>query len=660
MKKKQLKGQILVIVLLVLTIMAVFIMSITANTRRDIFERIRSEQYEQYYSIAEKRLLQMIQETKIASNINSITTEFGCIYTSSTRTYKCNFSDVPETGSLDQTATEVTIVDTNQINGLPISKDTTFEVNLSGITTYTINMSWTGSKVAWILTLDLVNNAAGGTGEYIVVKDIYDRAGVTQPVTQTHAFTFQPLVIGGVTQPATNNLSVNLATGRPAGYTIKALRLKPLIKGNEQLTELTLSGPANLPPQVRRFTSKSISSQQAQTGTSTPVAILEVQVPLNAPPAEILDYVLRSETDVVVSDPPIDDGVCRVGYYTNDTRIMYYWDYPSSIPASLPTDWIGYVSPFKVRDTLNSLTALTEFKFLRGIGGVEYEYKKGDSSGTADPTGKFTGGSFIPIPSNERASAASFSNMDIVFIGEFNLGQNYNNDMIDGRRNVSIPALTSALVPGWKNGMNIVLASDNSWGLAPRIKSSVDNAALTTLPLLNALAGSPTAPAGDQLRMYNGDNGVDVLIMNTNQCNSETPTGKPYLPTAYTYWGVSSPGLVWPVKPGGVAECLFTPPQLYTYSETAGTYGSDICEGGQIQGRVNTPVSGGNMELPGSPLYAAGTPDNQKFCLLSTIPPNSLTSFSGKNGFLIMDANAGKSVYLNMKTILESIPDCKP
>ncbi len=290
--RKRESAQILVVVLLVLSIMAIFIMSVAVSARRDVFERVTNEKYEQYYSLSENRLLQLVQDSKITSNISFLTTKYPYVAGSGCRaigvTYNCDFSDSAQTGSVDTLGTNVIIFDTATISDLPITKDSTFLVALvPGLNQPQITMSWTGAKVAWEISLDIRNST---TGEYFVLKDIYDGAGVLTPGPQTHIFGF----VGATANSVTFNL--NAYTGRAANYLMQDFRIKPIIKSGEQSTQLSMVGQTL--PQVRQFTAKGVSSVASQTGNTSPTVILQVQLPLNPAPVAILDYVLRSETDV--------------------------------------------------------------------------------------------------------------------------------------------------------------------------------------------------------------------------------------------------------------------------------------------------------------------------------------------------------------------------
>jgi hypothetical protein len=294
--KKKANGQILVIVLLVLSIMAIFIMSVAVSARRDVFERVTNEKYEQYYSLSENRLLQLVQDSKISSNITFLTTKYpatggnGCVYNAGTKTYNCGFSDAAQANSVDTLKTDVAIADTPNITDLPITKDSTFLIALvPGTNQPAITMSWTGAKVAWDISLDIRNT---NTGEFFALKDVYDGSGV---ITQGQP---SPIHILSFNSGTTNAVSFGLTnyTGKQGSYQMQDMRIRPIIKSGEQSTQLTMTGPTL--PQVRQFTAKGISSVTSQTGNTSPTVILQVQLPLNPAPVEILDYVLRSETDV--------------------------------------------------------------------------------------------------------------------------------------------------------------------------------------------------------------------------------------------------------------------------------------------------------------------------------------------------------------------------
>lgn len=161
-------------------------------------------------------------------------------------------------------------------------------------------------NVSWTTAPDYFD---GVTGKYKVMKDVYEAASnYTQGVIQDYPFKFlaNPTDQNGKSLPTTNNASFTISaiTGPTAKSIFRYLRIKPIMKGDETQTELSVRGGTGFLNQVKKLTGEGFSSITTRSGTSndtgsdSPTVILETKLPLTASPSSALDYVLRSQTEV--------------------------------------------------------------------------------------------------------------------------------------------------------------------------------------------------------------------------------------------------------------------------------------------------------------------------------------------------------------------------
>jgi len=290
----------MVVVLLVLSILSIFVIVIVSNTRRDITEKVQNKQYQQYYSVTEKKMLQVqgaIGTEPLDEDDTQLTSLLAgsesCGFTdASNKLLECNFTesgDELETGTLDTANLNIQIQDTGNLDAFEVKQDKNLAINLlldaDGTSGYLGNVTITFTNdISLVVALDYKTSPAG---EYKVVKEVNDYKGLF--ANDTHCY--------GIINPAPANrtfqMNVNAMLQSCAGagtYIPVSLRLKPLF-GN---TDITLQGDFGFPDQFRSIT----GTTNSEANPNSPVTVLELNYPLVSSPLGILDYVLRTESAV--------------------------------------------------------------------------------------------------------------------------------------------------------------------------------------------------------------------------------------------------------------------------------------------------------------------------------------------------------------------------
>ncbi|MEI7578760.1 MAG: hypothetical protein WCJ58_01825 [bacterium] len=286
--KLHLPGQILVILLLALSILSIFVVVIATNARKDTIESVQNKQYEQALALAEEELL----------NAAGGTRGQGCSIPlpdliNNTNYYTCTGLK-PDATSQDLMDIKITETQEKNLNE-PVQKDSTLKVKLgNGITTgynQSLEVSWIGNATI-LFSLDYIDN----TGAYKTAKDVANPDVVFGTGATQACFAFTNLT----STTANINIEATKNSCFPDGTKFLALRIKPLMTGNVASASVTISvkasHPENLPNQVKVIIAEAYSTTAGQT--DTPKAILELRQPLNDPPMELLDYVLRTQGTV--------------------------------------------------------------------------------------------------------------------------------------------------------------------------------------------------------------------------------------------------------------------------------------------------------------------------------------------------------------------------
>lgn len=266
-------GQILLIFIIALAILSIFVVVIAINVRRDTVETTQNDQYEAFYSLSEEKMLQLLAGELDPSECTIIpnTTNYNCI--------------VPYEGStLNLSLTETT---TPSFENYPLEKDQSLKIGLEDGTDTgyqgAINFSYSGAPADWNITIDYLDR----NGFYSVSKKVYSSDGLYYPTPSNDGCTFTD-----------SGTYIRFEINRcfPGGQSVLALRMKPIMTSGT--VNLSLYGDAGLPAQMRTIEAVSTVAQLSAEAGNTPRIVLQIMQPIHETPIEILDYVLRSDTDI--------------------------------------------------------------------------------------------------------------------------------------------------------------------------------------------------------------------------------------------------------------------------------------------------------------------------------------------------------------------------
>lgn len=287
---KNLKGQILVILMIALAIVSIILISVSRNARKDTSSQVQSEQYEEYYSTVEQELLKIVSDTNTVPN--SCTME-------SLVTGECiipvvlgamESQSIPDAEGTPKKNANLRVVRQDVLNfsNFVIDKDKSLTINLSNEAKGydgNIKFSWKG-EVSWIVNLDYKSSA----GEYKTSQSVYDVSNLFESSTSG-------LCKFHTDEENTFYFSINscIPTSEVSPE-ILSLRLKPVSKDTSVIAELSLLEPkSGIPNQVTIITA---TAELENPQPDSPSIQLEMQIPLQNPSFEILDYALRTNKTV--------------------------------------------------------------------------------------------------------------------------------------------------------------------------------------------------------------------------------------------------------------------------------------------------------------------------------------------------------------------------
>lgn len=273
--RKTYQGQILIILMLALAIISILLVMISKNVRRDTIDQIQSEQYEEYYSAVEQELLKIISGQSPT-----------CLET--VTTCEIELTGLQHLDGLSRRVLYVLKDEVTNFSNIVVGKDKSITIPLGGYKDK-LKFRWKG-KVAWVVNIDYKITS---TGEYKTVQSIYDNFDI---------FPKDPISCLNFTPFGDNSFEFDIRqclddreTVDP--YTPISIRMKPIMIGPDT-TELSLLEQSGLPPQARVI----IATAEIDDDLGNSPAIqLELQIPIQDPTLEILDYALR--TNKTISKP---------------------------------------------------------------------------------------------------------------------------------------------------------------------------------------------------------------------------------------------------------------------------------------------------------------------------------------------------------------------
>lgn len=312
MKTKKVSGQILVILLLVLSILSIFMLAMATNSQKDTQETRENEKYEQFYSIAEQKLILAQEALGLkALNVNNVQQSLTSTAYSSyfpevdcsgyEDGVQCTLEDLSyEINSSDRATANLYFSDKPELLLFQLKPNSNLKINLlKGVNNYdgVIELYWntTGANpVYWIVTLDYYKAVGDdNVAQYksIKISTLNPGAGFVNPnlgggelegITYSYGLSFSIQDIRAIA-------SIGSAD-------ITTLRIKPVTLDSNSLISIGISpvSPDLFPSQFRKITAVVNSDPEVNTGiTKSPTVILNLAYPVNMPINPLLDYVYR-------------------------------------------------------------------------------------------------------------------------------------------------------------------------------------------------------------------------------------------------------------------------------------------------------------------------------------------------------------------------------
>ncbi|MBD3363091.1 hypothetical protein GF362_05205 [Candidatus Dojkabacteria bacterium] len=318
-----LKGQILVIILIVMLVLGITVITVTNNVIRDISQSKQNTQYESLYSTAEKHVLNIaqslpsdnvtptnVQTTLEDSGFDDVSCDTADDDSPDSPSVICSVTD--PTNPVDDAELQIKVKDSPHIIRAVLAKDEIIAFKLNGDLeghgqTLDVTMEGEGD-IAIEVILDFKYN---GASEYNAVRGVYDRNLSVFTNLQDNVFDMPITGTGDGFYIDYDSLKSNIAssylanftTGDPGDIELLQFRFRPIIKTGDPNSMPTIylsviNSDTNFNQaimQSRVFDATSYVMKDGKIFGSQ--AFATASLPLHKYPS-ILDYVLRSHSDL--------------------------------------------------------------------------------------------------------------------------------------------------------------------------------------------------------------------------------------------------------------------------------------------------------------------------------------------------------------------------
>lgn len=322
MKKRDIKAQIMVIVLLLLSILSIVALTATLTAVRDNEEQVQNKKYQQYYSLGERTIIDMQRylgnsDLSTMNGSVSLPSEAGSPLAGNCsqngNQASCEFPEISSAavggGESSETLSVITsIVDTDYILNHTTQKDQDILLELTPSSTNITYLLWDDNTVAWGVTYD----SKDSSNNYYSQKAVFGRNQSPFGLTNTNAScvsitdvssnpTIRPQVLTKMGNPAgsfSNIIEIRTTTtgcNTALDYRIRAY------KANEGEITFSLVKDGSAVPLQRVITTITTTSEtEANLQTEdNPTAVLSTSYLLATTPLNLFDYVLRTEQGIV-------------------------------------------------------------------------------------------------------------------------------------------------------------------------------------------------------------------------------------------------------------------------------------------------------------------------------------------------------------------------
>jgi hypothetical protein len=315
-------GQILVIILLVLSILSIFVLSMVTNAKKDTIEKIDNRKYEQFYSLGEQNLVNAqsllgVKAYTLEDLQRIVTPEVGTCSTvtfdqvwGTTSGFQCQLKpqSYDSTTNQDKAQTTLYLADNPVLQLYELNSDSNLKINLfKGTNLYTgsLDLYWNSVNnypTNWVVTVDYyVQSSDPNVPSYksFKISDL-DLAQAQNTIVNITSSTTPrvPYTLGQVTFSHGIRIDIDriLSVSSITPSSVVAFRIKPLIGiANSKLSiGINPSDPTSFPSQFRKITAIVNSATIVNNGEDSPTPVLNLEYPLTQPINPLFDYVLRA------------------------------------------------------------------------------------------------------------------------------------------------------------------------------------------------------------------------------------------------------------------------------------------------------------------------------------------------------------------------------